>query len=742
MYNVLSDMTKYSCFALAVSMALMANAQEETATKEKPEDKDTYSERMLIVGKKESLNTEAGSAAVVDESELEKFEFDNINQILGLVPGVNLRQEDGYGLRPNIGFRGVTPERSKKINILEDGILIGPAPYSAPAAYYFPMVSRLSSLEVIKGPSSILYGPNTVAGTLNMQTRQVTAFDKGMVDIAFGSDRYNKAHVYTVQSEGNFGFLIEGITTQTDGFKKLDNGGDTGFEKNNLTTKFRYNLNTQNYNQVIELKLAYADEVSDETYLGLTSDDFAATPYRRYAATQLAKMDWEHQQLQFNHFLEGDTFDVTTRLYRNEFDRAWRKMNNFNDAPSLQQILQDPATYENFYQVLTGQKDSEAIAEQLLIGTNDRSFYSQGIQSDLRWQTNGFDLDHHIKAGIRFHEDQIERNHYEDFFNMRSGVLVSAGSDTRVGTVNREYSETYSLYFQDTVALDKWEFTAGIRTEFIDSHYKSLKQDEAGVWLDKKTQVWLPAASAFYSFDNFSGVFAGVHRGFVPTSPKQAPEIDVETSKNLELGYRYYKQGRQLELVGFYTDYDNLKESCTLSTSSNCTTEDNLDREYNAGKVSVFGVESKVAERFSPFDSFDIPVSLIYTYTQAEFDESFDSDFYLWGDVTAGDPVPYLPEHQLTLSVGLEASQWRTNFMARYNGSMHEAAGEGVTLSGVETPAYWVLDMSAAYDFTNYGSIYFKVDNLLDETHIMSRRPFGARPNKPRHIYAGYKYYW
>ena len=93
-------------------------------------DDHTSIERMSVIGSKEDLIKSTGSVTLIDELELEKFEYDDIGRILATVPGVNIRQEDGYGLRPNIGFRGVTPERSKKINIMEDGVLIGPAPYS------------------------------------------------------------------------------------------------------------------------------------------------------------------------------------------------------------------------------------------------------------------------------------------------------------------------------------------------------------------------------------------------------------------------------------------------------------------------------------------------------------------------------------------------------------------------------------------------------------------------------------
>ncbi|TQV87091.1 TonB-dependent receptor family protein [Aliikangiella coralliicola] len=756
---------KLSALTLAFSVAFNGVAQEqsdagtnktstnETSTNEISADEankqdDAYNQRMLIIGAREKLNTEAGSATVIDEEALEKFEYDDIHRILAQVPGINIRQEDGYGLRPNIGFRGVTPERSKKINILEDGILIGPAPYSAPAAYYFPMVSRLTSVEVFKGPSAILYGPNTVAGTLNLQTRQISGYSEGMIDLSVGSDGYRKTHGYVMQSKGNLGFLFEGLNTQTDGFKELPDGADTGFDKNDFITKVRYDLNGQDYDQVFEVKLGYADEVSDETYLGLTDADFAVNPYRRYAATQLGKMDWEHEQFQFNHFLEGKSFDLTTRVYRNNFERAWRKINNFRQSGnpatqrSLQEILQSPEDGINaiYYQVLTGEKDSEGLFEQLLIGTNDRSFYSQGVQSDLRWKLDWADLSHDLKIGIRYHEDEIERNHTEDSFDMRSGQLVSTGNSTELTTANTELSEVWSVYLQDTLNFDEWEFTFGIRGEFIDSFYQNNLAGQENDWLKKSTTVWLPGASVFYSLDSQSGLFMGVHRGFIPTSPKQAPEIDIEESINLELGYRYHSPNTQVDLVGFMSDFKNLTESCTASTSSACFSI--IDQQFNAGKVDVYGLEASFAHRFGLTKSIDFPFSVVYTYTNAEFQETFSSDFALWGNVTAGDPVPYLPENQLTISFGLEAAKWRTNLLARYTNSMFEAAGTDVALSGVSTDSLMVVDFSAAYDFTKFGSLYLKVDNLSDETKIISRRPFGARPSKPRQVFLGYKYRW
>jgi Fe(3+) dicitrate transport protein len=99
----------------------------------------------VVVGTPETRT--AGSAHTINGARLKRFELDDPAAVLQAVPGVQVRGEDGFGLRPNLGLRGANPDRSKKVTLLEDGVLLGPAPYSAPAAYYFPLVTRMDAVR-------------------------------------------------------------------------------------------------------------------------------------------------------------------------------------------------------------------------------------------------------------------------------------------------------------------------------------------------------------------------------------------------------------------------------------------------------------------------------------------------------------------------------------------------------------------------------------------------------------------
>jgi Fe(3+) dicitrate transport protein len=156
-----------------------ANLSTSQATQEK-------SDTVYVIGSKEKAFYMPGSAHFIDSEELEKFKYNDINRVLDKVPGVYIQEEDGQGLRPNIGLRGAHPHRSKKVTLMEDGILVGPAPYAAPAAYYFPSTSRLSTIEVFKGPSSVQYEPNSVGGALNMVTTPLEAAPVNQIEVSSG----------------------------------------------------------------------------------------------------------------------------------------------------------------------------------------------------------------------------------------------------------------------------------------------------------------------------------------------------------------------------------------------------------------------------------------------------------------------------------------------------------------------------------------------------------------------------
>nr|MBC8227373.1 TonB-dependent receptor plug domain-containing protein [Gammaproteobacteria bacterium] len=148
------------------------------------DDEKNSIDNITIIGKK-SL---PGSATKVTVKDLEKFETMDIHKALASVPGINVRPEEGYGLRPNISIRGTYPDRSGKITLMEDGILIAPAPYAASSAYYFPSFSRINGIEVVKGPSAIRTGPYTIGGAINLISTPIPKSASGFLNQEFGSD--------------------------------------------------------------------------------------------------------------------------------------------------------------------------------------------------------------------------------------------------------------------------------------------------------------------------------------------------------------------------------------------------------------------------------------------------------------------------------------------------------------------------------------------------------------------------
>ena len=187
-----------------------------------------------MLGSKFEAQNRTGSAYYISPKELGKFGYTDINRMLKSVPGVNVYEEDGFGLRPNISLRGTKAERSERISLMEDGVLAAPAPYSAPAAYYFPNAGRMYAIEVLKGSSQVQYGPFTTGGAINMVSTPIPTKFSAKLNASYGSYNTLKTYASIGNSFKYTGFLVEYLRYQSDGFRKDEPNERTGFKRNDL----------------------------------------------------------------------------------------------------------------------------------------------------------------------------------------------------------------------------------------------------------------------------------------------------------------------------------------------------------------------------------------------------------------------------------------------------------------------------------------------------------------------------
>ena len=680
-------------------------------------------EEIVVIGSTEDVSSVPGSGLALNIEQLERYDHIDLHQIMAVVPGVYTREEDGFGLRPNIGIRGAAAERSQKITIMEDGVLITPAPYSAPAAYYVPNVSRMNSIEVLKGPSAIRQGPQTVAGAINFVTRPVPDDRVAVVDVSAGTDNFYKAQASYGDRIGETGFIVDIAQFGSDGFKDLDTGGDTGFVRSEVNLKIQRNFDTRRRQQ-LTLKLGWADEDADETYLGLSDEDFKADSDRRYAASQLARFQSDHLTVHVNHGIQwSENLKINTKAYWHEFNREWNKLDGFIDGPSLKTVLASPNLFQGQYLLLTGDRNSELIDSDILdVTNNDRSYNSMGLQVNISYAFDTGSLIHDLDAGIRYHYDEVDRNHRLRGYFMNDRLMVSDGVQRGSKVLNHQETDAFSLHIADVITYGDLEITVGARYEDIEGE----RLDKlTGIKRDSDQDNTSFGIGALWHFNDSVSLLAGVYEGFSPASPGSL-SVEPEETVNYEYGARYDGPLGRFELIGFFSDYDNLIGRCRVS-DADCNPGD----EFNGGSIEIAGAEFSGAKAFTLKDGLDLELSFNYTYTESAFQESFLSGFSQWGLVNRGDELPYLPEHMGRVQLGLVAAEWQIYASVRSQSEMREEPGRSDIDSGLHAENYSVVDISATVQVNENWEVQVLLQNALDEEAIVSHRPFGARPNKP-----------
>ena len=713
---------------LISSFFVNANADEEVTV-----------ESVTIIGSKDDLKDLPGSGAVISNEDLQKAMDTDIQKILTAVPGVYMRTEEGYGLRPNISIRGTAIERSAKVTIMEDGVLVAPSPYTSSSAYYFPTTGRIYSVEVLKGPAVVSQGPQTIGGAVNLISTPIPEVNSGKFVQEIGENNMARTHAYYGVNQGNFGALVEVHEHSIDGFDSIANVcGDTGFDKSDLMIKARYSAG----NHSLTFKRVDIDENSDQSYVGLSQASFNANPRMRYGATAYDEMMNDGEQTSFTYVGDFDNLDVVFTSWQNDYHRDWFKVSDFNN---LKAHDEDDDINELISNANNGSANAQAILDgelpvQIEYKHNNRYYTNEGYQFTVSTQVGI----HALTVGYRDMEDSESRVQAHEYADQAADGSLSAlygyvglsGSNNRL----RESSAT-SYYLEDTMDFGKLAITLGYRSEDYEQRHRRWS-DKAGPNLTevrtgpadvRDTMAYndhtTSSIAATYDLSATTTLVAGFYEGMTPMFG-----ADPEEADNMELGVRYSEGTTNVEAFYFASDYSRLAAECTLVSGAACDADESAI--FSGGEAEVTGLElngSMIVEG----DGVSYPISISWTSTDATFKNSSDSDYF--GKVAAGDDLPYIPSKQFSIVAGFVSDSGLSGSARLVNvGSSCSLAACGV-YNKIDSHSY--LDLSLRKALNDSMDVYLIVENTTNREDLISRAPSeGARSQKPRTMKVGFSY--
>ena len=688
----------------------------------------------VVGSRSDALTRLPGSAAVIPAQELHAMQPLSANQALRTLPGVHVQDEEGIGLRANVGIRGLDPDRSRTLLVLEDGVPVALAPYGEPEMYYSPPIDRMNRVELVKGSGSILFGPQTIGGVLNYVTADAPAVATGSVTLRGGEGRSRLI-------QANYGGSWNGVRGNIGAFdKRASDLAGLWFNVSDVTAK----LGARTAAGELGVKATYYDEQSNSTYVGLTQAMYDASPYTHPAPNDLLRI--RRYAVTASHetgFLGNSS--VRTSAYAYQTTRDWRRQDYGYTPDGTQHVFRNST------------------------GNRNRSFDVAGIEPRFRtvWPRGGRPIE--LDFGARVHYERARDQHI-------NGATATASTgevrddEIRVGKavsafVQSRFFITPSLHVTPGLRLERFTYDRNIlraRVRRTTGSGTTRTVEDVNLEGGDAVAEVIPGIGSAWTPSPLFTLFAGVHRGFAPPRVKdglvypdptlaagdQIPQLqtlslDAERSLNYELGTRLAPWPYlSLEATAFFLDFTNqiIEPSLSAGSASDVALA-------NQGATRHRGVEAALSLDIAK--AMGQPFGLIARVAATRTAAEFSKDRFLRsasGDTVnvRGNRLPYAPEMTASASLTLNhpsglllrvdglhvGEQFADNFETR--------AGSANGRTGL-IPAHRVFDLAASYrlPLATDLSITASVKNIAGEKYIASRRPEGIKPGLPRTVSAG-----
>ncbi len=662
-----------SCLVAALAL-IPPTLQAQTPAPQTPsQDEPVALPAIEVVGRSpDAVLRQTGTVQIVTREVMETLQPISTEDALRRLPGINTKSEEETAIVSNIGLRGLAASEAKSL-LLEDGVPVAPGLLIGNDRYFNPRIQRVESIEVLKGSSSLRFGPSTIGGVVNFLTK--TPAEGLLLSARTGSFDTRELMVEAgVRSGGGqaYGGIVA-THARGDGFM------DKGYAMNDVMAKAGLSIGEQHR---LGLKLSWYENDANISYRGLLLDD-----YRGGATYNPAPDDWyltDRAAVDLNHHFEiSQRATLTSVAYWSRLTRDyWR------------------------YDVDTGASNAAGrwVYTDALTG-NNRSFDRYGVDVRLKLAHALFGLESSAEVGVRgFQESSDDRR------------IRAARSDDRTGPNDRHIKDSASnlaFHLHNRVRLtDRLALTPGVRVESYEQQRRVLTNDNETA--STSNTEFLPGIGTTYWLAESAQLYGGIYRAFSPAANGVAldgmtdQKLEAERSTNLEVGVRGVRDALDYELALFRMDFQN--QVVTGNSDPNLS-------QSNAGATLHQGVELALGYRLTEA----LTLSGNVTWVPVSRFETGPNE---------GNRIPYSPRILANVSVDVRHGPLRASLLAHHSGAQfgdetnlrelptHAAGG----IWGGLMPAHTLLDLTAQWQATGSFSVFGALKNLTDQRYITGLR--------------------
>lgn len=681
-----------SLSGLLVSLPLMA----EQTTAELPK----ASETMVVTGtamKVEVPMAETPRAvSVVNREELDQHAVLQLDEAIRYRSGVLTGL---YGSDNNTDWFKV--RGFDAASYLDGSILFG-------SGYYLwtPEPFGLESLEVLKGPASMLYGVAPPGGVINAISKRPTATPQGLVDLQLGSRDHRQVGVDVSDSLSDSSrFRMVALYKERDG------------------------VLTGTYNDRVYLAPSVTFDLSDRTSLTLLAsflhDEGVPTngffPVYGALNTSGGKIDPSTNLSQPDYDRNRNTQISTGYELAHQLNQTWEfKQNvrfNYNDL-LLRQTYIFP-TYEGTTAsrglVYRDGNTKSATMDNQMVGYWNTDSTEQTLLL-------GVDLQRHVNEGV-----EADNYGMGTINTMNPDYSGFPGFDESTATYQKTTMAQEGIYAQHQIRWDdRWLLTGGGRFDYVETHNISKTYDRDEKQYDHALSL---SGSLMYLADNGISPYLAYSESFL-----MLPGIDPNTKTSYKSREgKLYEAGVKYA-PAFLDGYINL--ALFDLEQSNALVSSGSGQQTQAGEVTSQGVELEGSVQVTDA----LRLTAAYTYTDAKTNDTGS------GDRRAS----LIPRHQASFWGNYKVQQGVASGLELGTGVRYIGSSVGIgavnadytpIYGSAEVPAHTVWDAMIGYDFAKNWRAQLNVNNLLGETYVASC-DYYCYYGEPRSVVGSINYRW